>query len=164
MRINLRFLVVALPLLTANCASIVAGTSESLSVKTVSGASDLSGASCTLGNDKGSWTVVTPGTVKIHQSSGSLNVTCAANGYEDNTVSESAVLKNVVMGNILVGGLVGTAIDLNDGAAYSYPVVILVPLQVAPPSTNTASAGTATATAATASAANAPPVSMVPLN
>ena len=39
----------------SGCASTIDGSSQSLSVKTVSGTGDLAGAQCTLVNNKGTW-------------------------------------------------------------------------------------------------------------
>ncbi|HQT39458.1 MAG TPA: hypothetical protein PK231_08535 [Acidocella sp.] len=70
------------------------------------------------------------------------------------------------MGNILVGGLVGTAIDLNDGAAYGYPQTVSVPLQLAAASAGTPSASpnATVPVGPPVAAANMPPASTTPLN
>lgn len=52
---------IAIAPLFIGCASIVSGQNQSLSVETVQAGKPLSGASCKLDNDKGSWSVNTPG-------------------------------------------------------------------------------------------------------
>lgn len=52
---------IAIAPLSTGSASIVSGQNQSLSVETVQAGKPLSGASCKLDNDKGSWSVNTPG-------------------------------------------------------------------------------------------------------
>jgi len=52
---------IAIEPLFTGCASIVSGQNQSLSVETLQAGKPLSGASCKLDNDKGSWSVNTPG-------------------------------------------------------------------------------------------------------
>jgi hypothetical protein len=110
------------------CASIVDGSSQSLSVKTVADGSDVAGSQCSLTNNKGSWYVTAPGTVTIHRSYDALNVKCDHDGYTSNTVSTDSATKGMAFGNLLFGGLIGAGVDMSTGAAYDYPNVITVPL------------------------------------
>jgi hypothetical protein len=116
-------------LLTTGCASIVDGSSQSLSVKTVSAGGDLSGAQCELDNNKGTWFVNTPGSVTVHRSYDRLNVTCKEPGYTANVVAVDSSTKGMAFGNVLFGGLIGVGVDVGTGAAYDYPALITVPMQ-----------------------------------
>jgi hypothetical protein len=111
------------------CASIVDGSSQSLSVKTLSDIGDVAGAQCTLKNNKGEWYVTTPGTVTVHRSYDDLNVGCSKQGYVMNVNSVASSTKGMAFGNILFGGLIGAGVDMSTGAAYDYPNPIVVRLQ-----------------------------------
>ena len=128
-------------LATTGCASIVDGANQSLSVKTVNGASDVGGAQCELDNSKGSWFVTTPGSVTVHRAFGDLTVKCNAPGYSAAPVKVSSTTKAMALGNAVFGGVVGVGVDMSTGAAYDYPELITVPLQ---PATSSPVAGAST--------------------
>lgn len=115
---------VSVMLLTSGCASIVTGQQQSLSVNTTPS------SNCTLVNDKGTWYVVTPGTVTVKRAYGDMSVICKKDNLNaQNTVKSST--KSIVFGNILFGliGLpIGVAVDMATGAAYDYPGLIEMPL------------------------------------
>lgn len=111
--------------LLTGCASIVDGTHQSISVETV----PISGASCSLKNDKGKWFVRnTPGSVTVHKSYHNLQVICHKLGYNSAQLSVKSHTKAMAFGNILLGGGIGAGVDASDGAAYNYPALIKVPL------------------------------------
>ncbi len=111
-----------------NCASIVDGHNQSLSVKTVDNGTDVDGANCELTNDKGTWLVTTPGSVTVHRSYGALDVNCKKAGYQTGTTKAESTTKAMAFGNILFGGIIGTGVDMSTGAAYDYPALITVPI------------------------------------
>ena len=113
------------------CASIIDGSSQSLSVKAVSDGVYVAGAQCTLVNNKGTWYVTTPGTVTVHRSYDELNVKCSKPGFIPNVGSVPSTTRNMALGNIFFGGLIGTSVDMGTGAAYDYPTPIVVQLQPA---------------------------------
>ncbi len=119
-------------LLTTGCASIVDGSSQSLSVTTISGGTTVSGAQCQLNNNKGTWFVDTPGSVTVHRSYDALNVACTDPGYTANVVSIKSSTKAMAAGNILFGGIIGVGVDMGTGAAYDYPGLITVPMTAVP--------------------------------
>lgn len=128
-----RGLLPALPLaLLAGCASIVGGTTQTLSVETISNGIQLAGAQCTLKNDKGTWFVNTPGTVTLHRSYDALNANCTRAGYNPAITTSTSSTKGMAFGNILFGGLIGAGVDMADGAAYDYPKLITVPMTPIP--------------------------------
>ena len=43
----------------------------------------LPGAHCTLANDRGSWTAVTPAVLPVERSTAALRITCRKEGYRD---------------------------------------------------------------------------------
>ncbi len=118
------------------CASIVSGTTQSLSVETKSATGDaVSGANCKMTNDKGTWFVATPGTVAVHRSMSDLSILCTKESFQPaNNVAPSST-KGMVFGNLLFGGIIGVGVDAATGAAFDYPTLIpvfMVPV-AAPP-------------------------------
>jgi hypothetical protein len=112
-----------LPLLfTTACASIVTGQQQSLSVTTTP-----SPANCSLVNDKGTWYVTTPGTVTIKRAYGDMSVICKKDKLSAQKIVKSST-KGIVAGNILLGGIIGGAVDMGTGAAYEYQNPIELPL------------------------------------
>lgn len=47
---------------------------------------EIRGVQCTATNDRGSWTVVTPGVLAVERSATRLRITCRGDGYRDATV------------------------------------------------------------------------------
>jgi len=110
------------------CASIVSGQNQSLSVTTKNNGSDVSGAKCSLVNDKGTWYTTTPGSVTVRRSFNDLTVNCALDGADPGIVMAKSGTKGMAFGNILFGGLIGAGVDMSTGAAYDYPDIIVVDL------------------------------------
>ncbi|MFI4938201.1 MAG: hypothetical protein ACHQJ6_06810 [Candidatus Berkiellales bacterium] len=104
------------------CASITTGQNQTLSVQTL----PVNGASCQLSNKDGTWYVPsTPGSVTVDRDYGDLNVNCKKKPYAGVTTVKSKT-KPMAFGNLIFGGLVGTAVDMGTGAAYDYPSLITV--------------------------------------
>jgi hypothetical protein len=130
---NWRNIVLFLAILPfAGCASIVDGTKQIVSVKTISTAQDVDGAQCSLKNSKGTFFVKTPGTVTVHRDYGALHVDCTKAGYQPGLTNVDSNTKGMAFGNLLFGGLIGTGVDVADGAAYDYPSSITVPMTPLP--------------------------------
>ncbi len=127
---NVVLLVAILPF--AGCASIVDGTKQIVSVKTISAAQDVDGAQCSLKNSEGTFYVKTPGTVTVHRDYGALHVDCTKAGYQPGLTNVASSTKGMAFGNLLFGGLIGTGVDVADGAAYDYPSSITVPMTPLP--------------------------------
>jgi hypothetical protein len=126
MRGKIALLFAAVPMLLSACASIVTGENQSLSVETMDQAKPVIGASCKLVNDKGTWFVTTPGTVTVHRAYGDLNVRCDKENLLPGIAVVKSSTKGMAFGNILLGGIIGGAIDAGTGAAYDYPSLITV--------------------------------------
>lgn len=89
-----RLVAAAFAAMAAACASTPLrgpdGDDETLTVRAWEGAEypgardgpEVSGARCTLGNDRGSWTAVTPAQVTVLTSLTALQVECTAEGYK----------------------------------------------------------------------------------
>lgn len=133
------------------CASITAGTTQSVAVDT----SPQKVAECQLVNEKGSWTVPrTPGSTTVNKAYGPLTVTCStAQGHTGSSAVESTTA-GAAFGNIIAGGIIGAAVDMSSGAAYTYPAQIVVPIHLPEPETP--------ATPTVKTAPGAPPSSATP--
>lgn len=104
--------------LLSGCASIVDGTSQNVTLQTP----PVTGANCSLKNNKGTWHVFsTPGTIKVHRSYSALHVTCRKPGYKKAKKRFQSTTKGMMAGNIVFGGFIGGGVDAADGAAYDYP-------------------------------------------
>ena len=113
------------------CATVLDGPYQNIVVKTKSGDRDLAGAACTLTNDKGTWQTVAPSAITVRRSYDDLNVRCEYLGYVPNAGSAPSTPRSLLLGNIILGGLIGTGIDVGVGSAYDYPSPIIVNLQPA---------------------------------
>lgn len=114
--------VVALEL--SGCATIVNGRFQQVAVH-----STPQGASCQLKNSVGQWNVSnTPQTINVHRSNSPLIIRCKKPGYATNSVSFDSYTKKMIAGNLVFGGIAGAGVDAVDGAAFSYPNVMTVPL------------------------------------
>jgi hypothetical protein len=115
------------PMLLGGCASIVGSAAQPVEVTAVCEGRVLANSHCTLTNDKGRWSVTTPGHTLIHKSYENLLVQCQ---NDKNTGHATFVSKNNggAWGNILAGGLIGYAVDAGGGAGFDYPQAVTVVL------------------------------------
>jgi len=113
--------------MVAGCATITTSSHQSLEVTT-----EPAGAICKITRGATALGVVnpTPGKVDIAKGSGRLSVACGKEGYLPASAEAEAQFQGMTLGNILLGGLVGVAVDASSGAMYFYPGsvrVVLVP-------------------------------------
>ena len=87
--------------------------------------SNVNGASCILQNEKGSWSLLTPGSAVITNSRENLSVKCNKEGYQSAVVSVPSKHKDsATWGNVVLGGGIGYIWDRKTGAAFIYPSTI----------------------------------------
>ncbi len=124
---------IALALLAAaalpGCASVTSGLSQTVSVTPVCDGT-IRKASCELANEKGHWKVDAPGSLTLTKAFGGLTVSCTS-GAARGAANFISKPNDNVYGNLLVGGVVGFAIDSASGAGYKYPDEL--PVVLAPP-------------------------------
>src|SRR5207237_8422269 len=84
------------------------------------------GAECVLSNDKGRWTLRTPGDSSVVRSNKPIEIKCDKSALPQGVVSVESGTRAAMFGNILIGGVVGAAIDHTSGAAYEYPEQVRV--------------------------------------
>ncbi|MEL6289004.1 MAG: hypothetical protein AAFQ42_05785 [Pseudomonadota bacterium] len=71
----------------------------------------------------------TPGQVKVSKSSQNIQVACEKAGYQPAQVVLNSEFEAMTAGNLLVGGVIGLAVDAGTGAMNKYDGVVTVPLQ-----------------------------------
>lgn len=111
-----------LPVLLSGCATITKDANQSVQIETYSKDNQpVSGTKCVAQNDRGQWTVTTPGSVSVHRSGENLLVNCEKAGEKPGQGTVISRANGGMFGNILLGGGVGAIIDHNKGTAYTYP-------------------------------------------
>lgn len=112
---------------TAACATVVGGTTQEVYVDT-----EPKGATCAVNRQGATVGFIkpTPGKVGLSRSKETVILACTLDGYEQSNEVLVASFTGATVGNILLGGLVGVAIDAASGANNKYPervMVILTP-------------------------------------
>jgi hypothetical protein len=105
------------------CASVTHGTTQSVKIHTVAadGKTPVEGADCRLSNDKGEARVLSGQTVQVRRSGGNLAIQCAHPDHEPATGQAVSHVNVGLVGNVLIGGVIGVAIDAGTGAGFNYP-------------------------------------------
>lgn len=108
------------------CGVIGSGPANTVAVETMSrDGSEIDGATCTLTNDKGSWSVETPGSVSVHRSQQQLMVLCTKPAFRPTVIAIQAASRETEVENMVLGGVTG-AFSIETGVAYQYPPRIAV--------------------------------------
>lgn len=109
------------------CATITGSDTQPIAVTTVCEGQISLASTCVLSNDKGKWSMTTPGQTQINKSYGDLQVQCQNQGSTGNAsfISKS---NGGAWGNLLLGGGIGYAFDAGGGAGFDYPSVVTVVL------------------------------------
>jgi hypothetical protein len=114
--------IAGLALVTAGCATVAAGTTQSIRI-----VSDPPGAECRIARDGAAVaTVTTPGAAIVPRSKRDLTATCSKAGLPDVTETIPSVLHAGTVGNIIAGGLIGVAVDAASGANNNYRELTIV--------------------------------------
>lgn len=104
------------------CATILSGTTE-----TIAFATNPPGASCELKrNGRQIGAVTTPGSLTVDKTKDGIDVVCHRPGYQDSTGFLPSGVEEATMGNIVLGGGIGWAIDSAAGADNKYPEQITI--------------------------------------
>ena len=117
-------LVVVFSLLLSSCATIIAGKTQMVNVSSIQNPE----AKCTLVDNKGAvYNVTTPGSVTVKRGDGPLNITCKTRN-EQGEVVINETLEPWFFGNLILGGIIGGAIDASTGSYQKYPDQITISL------------------------------------
>ncbi len=120
-----RFLVLGfVPAILANCASVVSDDDTMTSIETVPKV-----ASCELNGNDFVQVVDTPTSLELPAKAAPITLTCSADGYLPTTEDMDTAADGWILGNILLGGVVGIAIDAARGAGQKYPPRVTVVLE-----------------------------------
>ena len=108
------------------CSTIVEGTSQDIAVAT-----DPSGANCVLKRQDAEIARVpsTPGSVRIQKTKYDITILCEKEGYQQAAYRNHSGADAATFGNILVGGLVGWAIDSSTGSDNKYDNQVTIKLE-----------------------------------
>lgn len=100
------------------CATITTSPSQNLSVLT-----EPAGATCEIQRNGRHVATVnpTPGTARIGKSTSESTVSCTREGHLPAQAVLSPEFQPVVLGNILLGGVIGIIVDASTGAVAKYP-------------------------------------------
>lgn len=102
------------------CASMTGSKNQPVSVETFDEKGNHVEARCTATNDKGQWHLKTPGSIVVIKSTQDLAISCRGDNHVGDSVFKSSS-NSGVWGNIVVGGLIGYAVDSTTGAGFDYP-------------------------------------------
>ncbi len=128
--------VMAIGLLLPGCASIVRGSGENILITTP----PTVGAHCSLSNRRGSWSVISPGQVRVSKSKEDVTITCTKEGFQDAVASIPSGFEGWTFGNLAAGGVIGLGIDAATGAINDYPNAFQVPMFPLPTAATVATA------------------------
>lgn len=117
--------VVALGLVASACATVVGGTTQDVLIE-----SQPPGAECKIDRAGANIGVVnpTPGRVNVARSKDNVVVSCTREGYARSDELLASSFTGATLGNLLLGGLVGVAVDAASGANNKYPERVMVVL------------------------------------
>ncbi len=100
----------------SGCASVIDGTSQSMTVAT-----NPPGADCKLmRNDKLLARVTTPQTVTIKKTKHDIDIACDMDGFYKSKEHVKSEIQDATWGNIILGGGIGWAVDSASGADNKY--------------------------------------------
>lgn len=101
-----------------------------IAVETSKNDQPITGANCRVTSDKGTWNLVTPATFEIPKSSSDARIICEKPGEPKGEAVAKSSFKSNTVGNVLIGGIIGIAVDAMTGAMWAYPVRWMVKLGV----------------------------------
>ena len=111
--------------LLGGCATLVSGDETDTQITT-----DPIGAECELVGDNYNIVVTTPANVQLDSDAAPVTITCNADGHVEEIAEIDTSMDGSIFGNILMGGLIGIAIDAASGSGQKYPEtvdLVLVP-------------------------------------
>lgn len=104
------------------CASVTNGTSQAVTIDTLTAdGKAVEGAECSVANDKSETTALSGSSVQVRRSGATLNIECKQPGYAPASGQATSRVNTGMVGNVLIGGLIGVAIDSGTGAGFNYP-------------------------------------------
>ncbi len=120
------FLALSLSLFVlASCSSIVEGTSQEIVINTTP-----EGANCALEREGQVIGRVnpTPGAITVKKTKHDITIICTKSGYQKATFMNKSDVAGATVGNIILGGGIGWAIDSASGADNKYTTPVNITL------------------------------------
>ena len=118
-------MLIVTPILLTGCASVVNDVTHPVRVETKTEAGVIvSGAECTLSNERAALTIKSGEIANVRRSNTDLKIDCKHPTNPDASATATSRVNGGMFGNILLGGGVGAIIDHNRGTAYTYPTWI----------------------------------------
>ena len=114
------FLVLILPFLLTQCATLTSGTSQSILVDVL----NAQGAFCRGTDNRGRQYVWadTPSSATVHKGDGPMTLICEKEGFEKTTMTFDEGLTGATFGNIILGGGIGILVDAMKWSSPRVPV------------------------------------------
>ena len=104
------------------CASVTHGTTQNVKVETLSPEGKVvDGARCRVSNDRNDAVVRSGLTLPVRRSGENLSIECTQAGQPPARGQAISRANVGLVGNVMIGGLVGVAIDTGTGAGFNYP-------------------------------------------
>ena len=111
-------MLVVTPILLTGCASVVNDVTHPVRVETKTEAGVIvSGAECTLSNERAALTIKSGEIANVRRSNTDLKIDCKHPTNPDASATATSRVNGGMFGNILLGGGVGAIIDHNRGTA-----------------------------------------------
>jgi len=125
------------------CASVTSGIHQQITVNT-----NPAGASCVLDRKDGQLGAIssTPGSVTVRKTKNDINIVCNKDGYQQATYLNHSGVEEMTVGNVIIGGGIGWAIDSSTGSDNKYTAVVNITM--IPATAQTAAPASAPAPAA----------------
>lgn len=115
-------LVAAMAIFITGCASVTHGTTQQVKVETLTAGGEIvNGAECRIANDKSAVMITSGQTTSIRRSGVNLSIECEQAGHLPASGQAISRINGGMVGNLLIGGLIGVAIDSGTGAGFDYP-------------------------------------------
>jgi hypothetical protein len=109
----------------SGCAGVLHGRSQSVQVQPVCNGQVVP-AACTAQNARGIWHFQAPAVIEVPKDFSHLKVTCRSPFFSEVSVTVPSMLNLSTAGNLLVGGVIGTGVDLYSGSAFAYSQAVRI--------------------------------------
>jgi len=106
--------------LLSGCATLLDEGTQEVNVRLFCAEKQLL-ASCSLKNDKGRWLVSAPGKVIITNDNSLLEISCKGQYMPSFSVTALPMPTMSMFGNVLLGGVLGAAVDVYNNTGLKYP-------------------------------------------
>ncbi len=104
------------------CASVTHGTTQNVKIETLSPAGKVvDGARCRVSNDRNDVEVRSGLTLPVRRSGENLSIECTHAGQPPARGQAISRANVGMVGNVMIGGVLGAVIDASTGAGFNYP-------------------------------------------